>query len=185
MFFRQIEPHSRLILVCHPINWCSIRLVTSPLSWSTMCFGHYASSYDLKGCLQSRLEQAHELEEFWLTAYESPILYNERMKKLHNVKILKKEFCEGDKVLVFKLMLTIFAGKLILKWSGHFGLKNVYLSGDIKLADHEKRRFMVNGQWCKHYYVGGPEVAKVELICFKDSCWCIITLCKNDSQGTC
>lgn len=44
----------------------------------------------------------------------------------------------------------------------------VYPSGAIELEYHEKRRFMVNGQMLKHYHVGGPRAAKVELLHFKD-----------------
>lgn len=41
---------------------------------------------------------------------------------------------------------------------------NMYHNGEIKLEDLEKRRFTVNGQWMKHFYVGGLRDAKVEAL---------------------
>lgn len=42
------------------------------------------------------------------------------MKKFHNDKISKREFCKGDKVLLFDLTLNLIIGKLKSKWLGTF-----------------------------------------------------------------
>ncbi|PHT40368.1 hypothetical protein CQW23_19222 [Capsicum baccatum] len=52
-------------------------------------------------------------------------------------------------------------GMLRSKWSGPFVISNVYPSGAIELEDHEKKKFMVNGQRLKNYYVAGPRATKV------------------------
>lgn len=54
------------------------------------------------------------------------------------------------------IWLKLFVGKLKSKWSRLFIVTNVYSGGAIELEDHEKMRFMVNGQRLKHYLVGGP-----------------------------
>lgn len=52
----------------------------------------------------------------------------------------------GDDVLLFNSRLKLFTEKLRSKWSGPFVISNLYLSGAIELEDHEKKKFMVNGQ---------------------------------------
>lgn len=70
-------------------------------------------------------------------------------------------------VLLFNSRLKLFASKLKSKWSNNFVVVNAYPSGSIKLEDYEKRRFMMNGQRLKHFYMGRPGESKVErTICF-------------------
>ena len=54
----------------------------------------------------------HELEEFRLDVYENSMIYKERIKKWHNKRISRKEFNEGDIVLLFNSRLKMFPGKL-------------------------------------------------------------------------
>ncbi|XP_047263741.1 uncharacterized protein LOC124896247 [Capsicum annuum] len=117
---------------------------------------------DWEDASKSRVNQLHELEEFRLKAYESSVLYKEKMKRWHDAKILKREFHVGDDVLLFNSRLKLFVGKLRSKWSGSFVISNVYPSGVIELEDHEKKRFVVNGQRLKHYHVGGLGATKIE-----------------------
>lgn len=74
----------------------------------------------------------------------------------------------GDGVLLFNSRLKLFVGKLRLKWSGPFVISNVYPSRADELEDHENKKFMVNGQRLKHYYMGGFGATKFDLLCFKD-----------------
>ncbi|XP_016557236.1 uncharacterized protein LOC107856776 [Capsicum annuum] len=122
---------------------------------------------DWEDASKSRVNQLHELDEFWLKEYKSSMLYKEKMKRWHDAKILKREFRVGDDVFLFNSRLKLFEGKLRSKWSGPFVISNVYLSGAIELEDHEKK-FMVNGQRLKHYHVGGPRATKVKLLRLKD-----------------
>ncbi|XP_016546390.1 uncharacterized protein LOC107846545 [Capsicum annuum] len=123
---------------------------------------------DWEDASKSRVNQLHEWEEFRLKEYESFVLYKEKMKRWHDSKILKREFHVGDDVFLFNSRLKLFAGKLRSKWWGPFVISNVYPSGSIGLEDHEKKKFVVNGQLLKHYYMGGPGATKVESLCFKD-----------------
>ncbi|XP_075079869.1 uncharacterized protein LOC142165149 [Nicotiana tabacum] len=72
-----------------------------------------------------RMTQLNEMEEFHLHAYESEAMYKERLKFVHNKKILKREFKSGDLVLLFKSRLKLFPGKLKSKWSGPFKVVSV------------------------------------------------------------
>ncbi|KAK4721441.1 hypothetical protein R3W88_011674 [Solanum pinnatisectum] len=50
----------------------------------------------------------NELDEFRLKAYESSVLYKEKMKKYHDQKIEKSKFVAGDLVLLFNSWLRLF-----------------------------------------------------------------------------
>ncbi|XP_016494629.2 uncharacterized protein LOC107813835 [Nicotiana tabacum] len=59
-----------------------------------------------------RMTQLNEMEEFRFHAYENASMYKERMKFVHDKKILKREFKSGDLVLLFNSRLKFFQGKL-------------------------------------------------------------------------
>ncbi|XP_049362766.1 uncharacterized protein LOC125827514 [Solanum verrucosum] len=74
---------------------------------------------------KERVEQLNELDEFRFKAYESSALYKEKMKKWHDVIILKREFkwiYERDKVLLVNRRITStstiqFTLWLLMKWA--------------------------------------------------------------------
>ena len=53
-------------------------------------------------------------------AYDSAIIYKDKTKKWHDQRILRREFKEGDQVLLFNSKLRLFPGKLKSKWSGPY-----------------------------------------------------------------
>ena len=55
--------------------------------------------------VEQRLNGLNELDEFRLKAYESSVLYKEKMKKYHDNKIEKREIMVGDLVLLFNSRL--------------------------------------------------------------------------------
>lgn len=57
--------------------------------------------FDLKAFRERRLLQLNEPEELRVDAYESSWEYNEKMKRWHDKNILKREFNEGDLVLLY------------------------------------------------------------------------------------
>ncbi|XP_009760768.2 uncharacterized protein [Nicotiana sylvestris] len=117
-----------------------------------------------------RMAQLNEMEEFYLHAYESAAMYKERMKFVHDKKILKQEFKSGDLVLLFNSRLKLFSGKLKSKWSGPFKVVSVSPYGAIKLESEEgNRTFKVNGQRLKHYLGTTGERHLIEKIALKDS----------------
>ncbi|XP_024015904.1 uncharacterized protein LOC112089158 [Eutrema salsugineum] len=77
-------------------------------------------NFDIKTAQEKRLLQLHELEEISLDAYENARIYKERTKTLYDEKILKREFKEGDLVLLFSSRLKLFPGKLRSRWLGPF-----------------------------------------------------------------
>ena len=110
-------------------------------------------NYDLFKAGESKILQLHELEEFKNQAYENSKIYKETTKKWHDQKIQKKEFWEGQLVLLFNSRLKLFPGKLKSRWSGPFIVNKVLLHGTIELNKNGDT-FKVNGQSLKSYYNG-------------------------------
>ncbi|XP_070011676.1 uncharacterized protein [Nicotiana sylvestris] len=116
-----------------------------------------------------RLTQLNEMEEFRFHAYESAAVYKERMKFVHDKKILKREFKMGDLVSLFNSRLKLFPGKLKSKWSGPFKVVNVSPYGAVELESTDgSRTFKVNGQRIKHYLGTDGEKHLVEQMALKD-----------------
>ncbi|XP_070013317.1 uncharacterized protein [Nicotiana sylvestris] len=116
-----------------------------------------------------RLTQLNEMEEFYFHAYESAVVYKERIKFIHDKKILKREFKLGDLVLLFNSRLKLFPGKLKSKWSGPFKVVNVSLFGAMELESEDGiRTFKLNGQRVKHYLGTDGEKHLVEQLALKD-----------------
>lgn len=73
---------------------------------------------DLSKAGSSRILQLHELEEFRNRAYENAKVYKDQTKKWHDKRIVRKEFYEGQLVLLYNSRLKLFPRKLKSKWSG-------------------------------------------------------------------
>ncbi|XP_074314160.1 uncharacterized protein LOC141649367 [Silene latifolia] len=69
-------------------------------------------NFDLKSSQEKRLLDLNLLEEFRLEAYENAKLYKERTKAYHDKKIQRREFKEGETILLFNPRLKHFSGKL-------------------------------------------------------------------------
>nr|XP_016495057.1 PREDICTED: uncharacterized protein LOC107814207 [Nicotiana tabacum] len=116
-----------------------------------------------------RSTQLNEMEEFHFHAYESATAYKERMKFVHDKKILKREFKSVDLVLLFNSRLKLFPGKLKSKWSGPFKVVNFSPFGAVELESEDGlRTFKVNGQQVKHYLGTDGEKNLVEQLALKD-----------------
>ena len=101
---------------------------------------------------EKRILDIHELEELRLDAYENARIYKERTKKWHDKRIAKREFNEGDIVLLFNSRLKLFPGKLRSRWSGPFEVIKVLQSGAVEIRGKSNETFFVNGQRLKHYH---------------------------------
>ncbi|XP_009768427.1 uncharacterized protein LOC142163008 [Nicotiana tabacum] len=116
-----------------------------------------------------RLTQLNEMEEFCFYAYESSVVYKERIKFVHDKKILKREFKLGDLFLLFNSRIKLFPDKLKSKWSGPFKVVNASPFGDVELDSEDGlRTFKVNGQRVKHYLGTDGEKHLVEQLSLKD-----------------
>nr|GEZ19350.1 reverse transcriptase domain-containing protein [Tanacetum cinerariifolium] len=98
-------------------------------------------NFDLKTVGDHRKLQLNELSELRDQAYENSLIYKERTKKLHDVKIKNRIFNVGDQVLLFNSLLKIFSGKLKSRWSGPFTIAKVYSYGIAKLVHADGSNF--------------------------------------------
>ncbi|XP_050896308.1 uncharacterized protein LOC127103057 [Lathyrus oleraceus] len=112
-------------------------------------------NYDLAKVGESCILQLYELEEFQNQAHENAKMYKEQTKKWYNQMLQRKEFVEGQLVLLFNSKLKLFPGKLESRWSGPFLVHKVFPHGAIEVKNpNNEDTFKVNGQWLKHYYQG-------------------------------
>ena len=100
--------------------------------------------------------QLVELDELCLDAYKISKLYKERTKRWHDKHIQRREFKEGEIVLLFNSRLKIFPGKLKSRWSGPFQVTMVFPYGSVEVWSEESGTFKVNGQRLKRYRAGVP-----------------------------
>jgi hypothetical protein len=97
--------------------------------------------------------QISELEEMRLKSYENASIYKERIKRRHDKRLKKKEFKEGDKVLLYNSRFKSFEkGKLQSKWDRPYIVHSVLSNGAVTIMDVRGDQFMVNGQLLKVYY---------------------------------
>jgi hypothetical protein len=97
--------------------------------------------------------QISELQEMRLIAYENASIYKERIKGWYDKRLKKKEFKEGDKVLLYNSRFKTFGkGKLQSKWDGSYIVNSVLSNEVVTIMDVKGDQFMVNGQQLKVYY---------------------------------
>ena len=118
-------------------------------------------NFDLKSAGEKRLLQLNELEEIRYDAYENSWLYMERVKRWHDQFINRREFQEGDLVLLFNSRLKLFPGKLRSRWSGPFIVLKVYPYGAVEIGMDGTGSFKVNGSRLKPYVAGESIAGKV------------------------
>jgi hypothetical protein len=88
-----------------------------------------------------------------LKAYENASIYKERIKRWYYKRLKKKEFVEGDKVLLYNSRFKTFGnGKLQSKWDGPYIVHLVLSNGAVTIMDVKCDQFMVIGQRLKVYY---------------------------------
>nr|GEY18690.1 reverse transcriptase domain-containing protein [Tanacetum cinerariifolium] len=100
-----------------------------------------------------------QLNELCDQAYENSLIYKEKTKRLHDLKIKDPVFNVGDRVLLFNSRLKIFSSKLKSRWSGPFTISHVFPYGTVELSQPDGPNFKVNGHRLKHYF--GEDVPKM------------------------
>ena len=105
--------------------------------------------------------QLNKLEEIRFDTNEIFRIYKERMKRWHDKFINKREFREGDLILLFNSKLKLFLVKLHSQWSGPFKVLKVYPYGAIEIGTDAKSSFKVSGSRLKHYIFIKPIEGKV------------------------
>jgi transposase InsO family protein len=100
---------------------------------------------DLDAAVVKRRIQISELEEMRLKAYENSSIYKERIKRWYDKRLKKKEFKEGDKVLLYNSRFKTFGkGKLQSKWDAPYVVHSVLSNGAVTIMDVKGVQFMVN-----------------------------------------
>ena len=101
---------------------------------------------------EARKLQLCELAELRDDAYDNAKDLKSRMKAVHDQKILRKHFEEGNRVLLYNSRLHFHPGKLRSKWMGPYVVKSVTPNGVVEVEDpSDGRTFRVNGQRLKLY----------------------------------
>ncbi|CAM8959356.1 unnamed protein product [Rhodiola kirilowii] len=108
---------------------------------------------DMKAAGEKRILQLHELDEIRLDSYENARIYKERTKKWHDKRIVRREFNEGERVLLYNSRLRLFPGKLRTKWSGPYTVERAHPDGHVEISVEGGKIMVVNGQRLKHYHV--------------------------------
>nr|XP_029150744.1 uncharacterized protein LOC114925781 [Arachis hypogaea] len=113
--------------------------------------------------------QLEELECLRMEAYENARIYKEKTKAFHDHHIRKKDFQEGDEVLLYNSRLIFMPGKLRSRWEGPFKVKEVKPYGVVELFDPQsKATFKVNGHRVKKYD-GYKSPKEVEVLLLEDA----------------
>nr|GEV36543.1 reverse transcriptase domain-containing protein [Tanacetum cinerariifolium] len=107
------------------------------------------ANFDLQTAGDHKKFQLNELRD---QAYENPLIYKEKTKRLYDSKIKDRVFNIGDRVLLFNSRLKIFSGKLKSCWSGLFTISHVFPYGTVELSQPDGPNFKVNGHRLKHYF---------------------------------
>ena len=93
-----------------------------------------------------RLLDVNELEELRNDAYFNLKIAKDKLKKWHNQLITRKDFNQGDQVLLCDSKLYLFPGKLKSRWIGPFIVQQAYSNGLIDLLNpNDNRVLKVNG----------------------------------------
>ncbi|GJU10244.1 reverse transcriptase domain-containing protein [Tanacetum coccineum] len=110
-------------------------------------------SDDLIAAGEKRMFQLHELDELRHQAYENSRLYKARTKVWHDRKLrMRKEFKQGNKVLLFHSKYKFKQPKLRSRWLGPYVVKHQYPSGYVELYGKDGKTFIVNGHRLKLYH---------------------------------
>ena len=75
---------------------------------------------DFQVAKEKRFLQMNELEELRNEAYDNARIYKDKTKKLHDKKIIRREFKERELVLLYNSKLKPFLGKLKSRSSGPY-----------------------------------------------------------------
>ena len=75
---------------------------------------------DFQAAKEKRLLQMNELKELRNEAYDNAKIYQEKTKRWHDQKILRREFKAKEQALLYNSKLKLFPGKLKSRWSGPY-----------------------------------------------------------------
>ncbi|XP_028798664.1 uncharacterized protein LOC114754089 [Neltuma alba] len=98
----------------------------------------------------NRLLQIQELEKIRLDAYHSSDIYKQKTKIIHDAKILRKRFKEGDEVLRYQARFKFKKGKFKMSWDGPYIITKVHNFMMIEMKEEATGKiFQYNGHLFK------------------------------------
>ncbi|CAM8945312.1 unnamed protein product [Rhodiola kirilowii] len=97
-----------------------------------------------------------------LGCYKNSKIYKEKTRRWNNKPILKKEFSEGDKVLLFKSKYKLFPWKFKSRWFGPYRIHKVFNDGRLELVGDQGNVFKANRQRVKVYHVADGDQNTLE-----------------------
>ena len=118
---------------------------------------------DFQAAKEKRLLQMNEPEEMRNEAYDNARIYKEKTEKWQDQNILRREFKEGEQVLLYNSRLKLFSGKLKSRWSGPYTVVASTPLGVVTLKTESGGKFKVNGKRLKHYLGGSMKEADPDL----------------------
>ena len=90
---------------------------------------------------KQRKLQLRELEEIRNDAYQSSKIYKEKKKQIHDRHILRREFKDGELVLVYDSKFHLFPGKFKSRWYGPCRVKRVLTNGAVEVQNKTRGSF--------------------------------------------
>ncbi|RVW92962.1 Retrovirus-related Pol polyprotein from transposon 17.6 [Vitis vinifera] len=109
-------------------------------------------NFDMQRAGLKRFLDLNELEEMRNEAYMNSKISKDKLKRWHDQIVLRKEFQEGQKVLLYDSKLHIFPGKLKSRWNGPYLVHKAYSNGVVEITNPKNGCiFKVNGHRLKPY----------------------------------
>ncbi|XP_025692759.1 uncharacterized protein [Arachis hypogaea] len=100
-----------------------------------------------------RKMQLQELECLRLEAYENSRLYKKKVKAVHDKNIKRREFRDGDLLLLYNSRLRLMPDKLRSRWEGPYRVEMAEPYGVFHLSHPSSPIFFkVNGHRLKLYH---------------------------------
>ncbi|XP_059638606.1 uncharacterized protein LOC132280865 [Cornus florida] len=107
-----------------------------------------AMDFDYDQAGEHRTLPLNELEELRNDAYESSRIYKAKTKLEYDKQILRKEFFQGQKVLLYNSRLALFPGKLRLRWFGAYYVHHVASHSAIEVQDPKTGKLFKVNAYC-------------------------------------
>ena len=104
--------------------------------------------------LQERLRELEKLDEARLHAFQAREVLQKQRKKWYDQQVREKQFQEGQLVLLYDSKHWKKPGKLKMRWTGPFIVKQVFANGSVQVADLSGVELptQVNGARLKLYH---------------------------------
>ena len=116
--------------------------------------GNQKLNLDMGRVCLKRFLDINELEELRNDAYLNSKIAKDRLKKWHDQLIARKNFKQGDQVLLYDSKLHLFPGMLKSRWTSPFVIHQVYPNRPMCLLNSKDNKiFKVNDQRLKPYAV--------------------------------